>query len=143
MRLFSFALAPLLCGLATTSFAQQETVEDARLTYAYFTCSVFAGMAAKKEKEQHYLELGMAAGRRFFKAKENGLVSESIAKRLPVAVSWNMDEGSTDFSLGKIYSTANQSVRDDFGPFPTDAAGRMLAYTEMVARNCDLLRGDE
>ena len=118
-------------------------LEDPSLLYAYFVCSIYAEMAGQDANASFYLERGQAAGHRFFREHGTSEPPDREKNDIPVAVLWNMQGQSIDFTLKKISATAKNHVTEDFGTYPTDDAGEMLAYLELVDRNCDLLRGHE
>ena len=139
-RAFSYICGAVFIVQFSALAAETSDKEKASLMYAYFACSIYAEMAGEDSKAKHFFDTALANGRAFFSAYGTEPMSGESRKDIPVAVLWSMSGKTIDFTIGQVFSTAERSVSEDFGAWPSDDAGRMLASVEMLKRNCDLLR---
>ena len=126
--------------------------ETAKLSWAAFECSVYAGMGSENlQEEERLIRLGYESGRRFWDGVRSGTITDAEAQKAPVGFASGGFEPNTDFSMGRIFAVAAAEARSlivqgsKVGGTPVAEwfepdLWAIRADNEYARRNCSLLR---
>ena len=134
------AIAAIFAFGKTPAFAN----DDAQLTFAHYVCAALAERAEDSDNREAHLEFGTVFGTSFLEATGTGKPNDVPSSHVPGSILEVMDGKSIEFTLGRVFEGARQSVQKRLNSDSADEAvrlaGLLLAELEMIDNNCSLLR---